>query len=550
MNKSTDAVSNVLYIMCDQLRFDYLSCYGHPHLHTPNIDSLAAEGTRFTRAYVQSPICGPSRMSAYTGRYPISHGACGNSYPLRVGEKTLGDHLRPMGIDAVLVGKTHMIADTEGMERLGIARDSSIGARLSECGFDAFERDDGLHFEGSRSAYNIYLQNRGNSGNNLWHETANSVQAETEDETGSGWFLKYSNRPANIAEEDSETPYMTRRFIDFLDSRDGQDGWLCHLSFIKPHWPYIVPAPYHNMYGPETWLPPVRSEGERADPHPVYGAFMSHRVSQAFSRDEVRDTVMPAYMGLIKQIDDQMGVLFAELKARGLWDNTMIVFTSDHGDYMGDHWMGEKDLFHEPSVKVPLIVRDPRPEAARGQVCDALVESIDLAPTFVEAFGGTPAYNWFEGWSLEPLLNGEHQEDWRQVAFSEYDYAATPARDALGQEVSSCKIIMASEKRWKLVYFEGYRPMLFDLENDPHELADLGSDPAHAGTCQRLTEAIFSWARCERQRVTMTDDQIMSQTEEANADLGVLIGFWDEQELQQFRGDHHPLLRPKSPETD
>ncbi len=140
--------------MCDQLCFDYLSCYGHPHLATPHIDALADDGTRFTRAYVQSPVCGPSRMSAYTGRYPRSHGSTANAFPLRVGEMTLGDHLRPMGIDTVLVGKTHMRADIEGMERLGVSADTIIGARISECGFDTFERDDGLHYGATDPAYN------------------------------------------------------------------------------------------------------------------------------------------------------------------------------------------------------------------------------------------------------------------------------------------------------------------------------------------------------------------------------------------------------------
>jgi arylsulfatase A-like enzyme len=111
---------NVLWIMADQLRWDYLSCYGHPHLHTPNIDRLAERGVRFTQAYVQSPICGPSRMSSYTGRYTHSHGSTWNGIPLRVGEPTLGDHLREIGVAPVLVGKTHMRADVAGMKWLGI----------------------------------------------------------------------------------------------------------------------------------------------------------------------------------------------------------------------------------------------------------------------------------------------------------------------------------------------------------------------------------------------------------------------------------------------
>nr|WP_238475707.1 sulfatase-like hydrolase/transferase [Rhodophyticola sp. CCM32] len=474
-------------------------------------------------------------MSAYTGRYPRSHGSTANAFPLRVGEMTLGDHLRPMGHDTVLIGKTHMRADVEGMERFGVSPDTIIGARLSECGFDTFERDDGLHYVATDPAYNQHLHDQGHTGDNPWLTAANSVAPETVDETGNGWLLKYSDRPALVPEPDSETPYLTRRFIDFLDSRAGQDGWLCHLSFIKPHWPYIAPASYHNMYGPDSWVAPTRDNGERADPHPVYGAFMNQRVSKAFSRDEVRETVLPAYMGLIKQIDDQMGLLFAELKARGLWDKTLIVFTSDHGDYLGDHWMGEKDLFHEPSVKVPLIIRDPRPNALRGQISDALVEAIDLAPTFVDALGGDPAYQWFEGRSLLPLLEGSMPEDWRDVAFSEYDYSVMDARRELDQEISDCRIVMACDARWKLFYFEGFRPMLFDLENDPDELHDLGNDPAYAGQCEHLTNEVFAWYRRGRQRVTVTDAQVSQGGEAATVAQGVIIGFWDEDELRDFK---------------
>ncbi|MEM9126001.1 MAG: sulfatase-like hydrolase/transferase, partial [Pseudomonadota bacterium] len=111
---------NILFIMFDQLRWDYLSCYGHPHLHTPNIDRLAARGVRFDRACIQSPICGSSRMSTYTGRYVHSHGASWNGIPLKVGEMTMGDHLRQAGMACWLVGKTHMRADAEGMARLGL----------------------------------------------------------------------------------------------------------------------------------------------------------------------------------------------------------------------------------------------------------------------------------------------------------------------------------------------------------------------------------------------------------------------------------------------
>ena len=166
---------NVLWIMCDQLRYDYLGCTGHPTLKTPNIDAMAKRGVRFSNAYVQSPICGPSRMSFYTGRYMRSHGSHWNGWPLRVGEPTLGDHLNKIGVRNVLVGKTHMTPDLEGLKMLGIAPDSVIGVHVAECGFEPYERDDGLHPTGRpRPKYDAYLRERGYDAANPWEHWANS----------------------------------------------------------------------------------------------------------------------------------------------------------------------------------------------------------------------------------------------------------------------------------------------------------------------------------------------------------------------------------------
>ncbi|MHA7777966.1 alkaline phosphatase family protein [Roseibium sp. M-1] len=531
---------NVLWIMADQLRWDYLSCYGHPHLATPNLDRLAARGVRFDNAYVQSPFCGPSRMSSYTGRYCHSHGATWNGFPLRVGEPTLGDHLREIGVRPVIVGKTHMKPDTEGMNWLGIDPDTEIGVRLSECGFEPFERDDGLHPPGPYDPdprYNDYLRAQGLEDENPWDTYANSGLDEDGNRL-SGWLLKYANIPADIPEELSETPYMMRRAMDFIEEA-GDAPWLCHLSFIKPHWPYIVPAPYHDMYGPEHVLPVVRSEAEKLTDHPVFGAYIQSSISRAFSKDGVRERVIPAYMGLIKQIDDQMGLLLDFLEQRGLMDTTMIAFTSDHGDYLGDHWMGEKDLFHEQSVKVPLILYDPRPEAdmTRGTVSQELVEAIDLAPTFLNYFGGEPKPHILEGRNLDPILHGTiTPENWREFLFSEYDYATREARKILDVKQEDARLIMVRDARWKYTYCEGFRPMLFDLENDPEELTDLGKvySPELASVRDRMSQAIFAWARRHHNRITMKPETIDKMLDQDPP--GIVIGIWDEADYEKRFG--------------
>ena len=526
---------NILFIMFDQLRWDYLSCYSHPHLQTPHIDRLAKMGVRFSRAYIQSPICGSSRMSTYTGRYVHSHGASWNGIPLKVGEMTMGDHLRKAGMECWLVGKTHMRADKEGMERLGLEPDSIIGARVAECGFDVFERDDGMLPEGPDGAYdpdgakqyNIWLKQKGYDVDNPWHDFANSG-LDAEGNVLSGWFLKHSPMAANIDEPDSETPYMTGRGIEFMEQHDGP--WCCHLSYIKPHWPYIVPEPYASMYGPEHLLPVVRSDSEYQQAHPVLKAFMDTRVGQTFSRQDVREAVIPAYMGLIKQCDDQMGRLFDWMEQTGRMEDTMIVLTSDHGDFLGDHWLGEKAFFHDTSTRVPLIIYDPSAEAdaTRGTTCDALVESIDLAPTFVEVAGAEPAGHILEGESLMPILHGSRAETLRDYVICEYDYSGAPVAAQLNASVRDAVMFMIADKRWKMVHCEGgYRPILFDLENDPQELVDLGDSAEHAEVIAALYDKLFAWTRRPSQRTTRSEAQLLAMRGNSGR-RGVVIGVYDE----------------------
>ncbi|MBU6499230.1 MAG: alkaline phosphatase family protein [Rhodospirillales bacterium] len=532
------AAKNILWIMCDQLRFDYLGCAGHPALQTPNIDALAARGVRFTRAYVQSPVCGPSRMSFYTGRYMRSHGSNWNNFPLRVGEPTLGEALAAAGIRNVLVGKTHMRADAEGMARLGIDPASIIGVRTAECGFEPFERDDGLHpAPAPRPAYDSYLRAHGFDAANPWEHWANSGE-DAEGTLLNGWLLTHADQPARVPEEHSETPYMTRRAMAFIDAaRDDPRPWCLHLSYIKPHWPYIAPAPYHAMYGANTVLPVRRAAVEREAPHPVYSAFMDMRVSRNFADDALRRKVIPAYMGLIRQIDDQLGLLFAFLRDRGLADTTMIVFTSDHGDYLGDHWLGEKDLFHDCSAKIPLIIADPSPDAdaTRGTLCDALVEAIDLAPSFLEYFAAPPRPHIMEGASLLPFLRGERPASWRGHVFSEYDYSMQEARLTLGQPIRDCRLFMVFDGRWKYIHATGFRPLLYDLATDPDEFHDLGADPRHEAERQRLFRALAEWALTDHNRITTPDARIAPYVGGQQLKSGYLIGYRDEAELAEAR---------------
>jgi arylsulfatase A-like enzyme len=527
---------NFLFIMADQLRWDYLGCAGHPHIKTPNIDALARRGVRFERCYIQSPVCGGSRMSFYSGRYNITHGATYNAFPLRIDEMTLGDYLRPLGYRTVLVGKTHFKPDVESLARLGIDQGNNPGLPYWQCGFEPYERDDGLHPEEygeGNVAYNLWLNQKGYGGANPWHTWANSVDGDN-GEVLSGWSMRHARQPARLKEEHSETAYMTDRALDFLDRHTAaspKQPWCLHLSYIKPHWPYIAPAPYHAMYGPEHVQPANRREAERVAPHPVIAAFMQHDESVHFSRQEVRETVIPTYMGLISQFDQHIGRVVAHLKTIGQAENTVIVVTSDHGDYLGDHWLGEKDLFHEEIVRIPMVVMDPRSQAnaTRGSATTAFMEAIDLVPTFLDMAGGAAAPHRLEGASIAPLLHAATADwtpaTWREAVFCDSDFALRHARKTLGLAEDQARGFMVRTVSWKYVFFERFPPQLFDLVADPHELQDLGQSAEHETIRVEMQGRMFDWLRRRKTRTTVTHDYIARVTGKAR-DRGIRFGEW------------------------
>ena len=231
-------------------------------------------------------------------------------------------------------------------------------------------------------------------------------------------------------------------------------------------------------------------------------------------------------MGLVKQIDDHVGRLLAFLEQVGRMDDTMIVFTSDHGDYLGDHWLGEKEMMFEQGVRVPLIVVDPSAEASRGAVTDALVEAIDLVPTFLDALGQPIPGHILEGHSLLPLLRGGAAPV-RDAVFCELDYAFYDARQTLGLGVNNARAVMVRRQDWKLIHYDGFPCQIFDLANDPFELNDRSSDvgASVANVRRDIYDLLFAWMRKRRNRIALSDAQIIPRSDRIAAG-GVVIGRW------------------------
>ncbi len=516
--------------MCDQLRQDYLSCYGHKTLATPNIDALAGRGVLFDNAFCQAPLCAPSRASFYTGRYQSSHGVSSNDDATQLGEYMLGDYLRPLGYRAAVVGKTHSYKSREEIRKFAVDPNSDLARTAGSGGFEPYEHHEGLYPDPilpENLGYTNYLNSVGYSDANPWQTRANSG-IDKAGNLHSGWALRSAAYPAALEEEHSETAYTTRRAMQFIEESKNQP-WCLHLSYIKPHWPIIAPAPYHDMFHRDEIQGVVRGDAERENPHPVVDAFFKAEYSQNYANDEIRDIVLPAYMGLVKQVDDHIGRLMVFLEEHQLFDNTMIVFTADHGDYLGDHWLGEKDLFHNPSVKVPMIVVDPDPSAnvTRNSLRSEFIEAVDIVPTFVEFAGGEVCRERVEGNSLLPLLRSSAPvQDWREYAISEIDYADRGARYVLGIKPYVSRATMVCDSRWKYIYYQGFPHQLFDLEQDPDELDDLGDDPNLVSVTRRMQDALFQWQYSLKRRIGLDYNYAQGQGPERDEEYGIIIGRW------------------------
>lgn len=516
---------NILFIMADQLRWDHIGCAGHPYMRTPAIDALARRGVRFDRAFVNSGVCGPSRMSYYTGRYPISHGATWNRVPLSVGEVTLGEMLKGAGHTLALAGKTHVMPDTGGLARLQLEGGSELATLLERGGFCEIDRYDGHHTPGHESGYPAFLREKGYSGDDPWTDHVIAGMGP-DGQVRSGWHMRNVHLPARVQEAHSETAYMTDQAIRFVREQ-GRRPWMLHLSYVKPHWPYMAPAPYHAMYNADQCLPVVRSTLERENEHPVTAAYRQHEESLSFQRDDCIRTVRPAYQGLISQLDHHLGRLFDSLCAAGVLDDTLIIFTADHGDFLGDHWLGEKELFYDTVQKVPFIVVDPRSQAdaTRGSVDHRMVESVDVVPTVLDALGIESPSHLLEGHSLLPLLHGEKASAWRDFSYSELDYSWRQARLTLGKGVHECRGFSLRTEEWRYVWWLGEREQLWHLPSDPDQFQDLGADASTQSVRSTLRDRLLSFLASRRHRTTVTDEQVVRGTA-AHKRAGVLYGQW------------------------
>ncbi len=480
-----NASPNILFITADQWRGDCLSALNHPCVRTPHLDALAASGVLLAAHYCQAVPCGPSRASLHTGLYLMNHRSVSNGTPLDRRHVNWAQRLREAGYDPVLFGYTDTSADPRDFPA------EAPELRTYEGVLPGLTAEVLLN-ESDVAAWTDWLAGQGvpvpERGYDLY--TTKSDQLEWE-QGGPG------PAPLALSAEHHDTRFLTDCAIDYINRQS--QPWCVHLSLLRPHPPWIAPAPYNRLYPPDEipgFCRAATVEAEAAQ-HPYLAWQLEQRYYNAPVEDRLR-RMKASYYGLMTEVDDNVGRLVSALKASGEWDDTIIIFTADHGEQMGDHWLLGKCGYFDQSYHVPMILRDPRAaaDASRGSVRAEFTEHVDVMPTLLDWLGLEPNPE-IDGRSLQPLLqNAGRLEHWREAAHWEFDFRDPidgSAETALGLPQHACNLAVIRDRRFKYVHFAGLPPLLFDLEEDPQELNNRADDPGLAPIRLEYAERLLAW---------------------------------------------------------
>lgn len=481
------ATTNVLLIMTDQQRADHVGFGGHPLVRTPNLDGLAARGRQFTRCHVANPICMPNRATILTGRMPSVHGTRINGIPLDWRVNTFARRLRSAGYDTSLVGKAHFqnmgqpgLADqrpegaTDAIDRdlpddwdlweeAARHRSAPIVLPPDYYGFDHVDLVTG-HTDAASGHYIHWLGRHG-------VEPGDVRGVRTARERFDGWDQVYQSC---LPPELYHTTYVAERACAHLErAAGGAQPFLLQVSFPDPHHPFGPPGEYFHRHDPATIPLPSTWDDDLAGAPPHIKGIAANVGSQTFAVQPFRPTeeqyrhAAAAELGMIELIDDAVGRVLDALDAYGLTERTLVVFTSDHGDMMGDHGLILKGTMHyEGCTRVPLVVAGPEVETG---VSDALVSSIDIPQTILDCTGVEP-FEGMQGHSLRPLLN-DAATTVRDSILVEEDQPFDAYRTGHGIRM---RTLITQEARMTL--YEGTDHLeLFNLVDDPEERTNLAS---------------------------------------------------------------------------
>lgn len=441
---------NVLLITLDQFRADAMSCAGHPVVRTPNLDRLAAAGVRFARHHSQAAPCGPGRASLYTGMYQANHRVVANGTPLDDRFDQVARLARRAGYTPTLFGYTDQSLDPALAEGPDDRRLFTYEGVL-----DGFEVETRL-FQGCPDWLD-WLRSLGHDvpafdGHRPDHDIVVDVLASE------------PSRPA----EHSMSAYLTDRFIDWHRAGGGEP-WFAHLSYLRPHPPYAAAGRFSTMYDPAS-NPPAHPIPEHR--HPYHDLVLGIPAATAPSDPDDLARMRAQYLGMVSEVDHQLGRVWDHLVATGEWESTVIVLTADHGEQLGDQGLKEKLGYFPASYHIGCIVRDPRRTAGHGSVVDHFTENVDLLPTIAEAID-EPVPLQCDGSPLTEFLDGTTPERWRTAAHWEYDWRSAYLQAGIvpdwprDRRLERSNLAALRTERYLYVHFGDGSHWCLDLVADP-----------------------------------------------------------------------------------
>ncbi len=485
---------NVIFITADQWRGECLSALGHPTVKTPNLDALAREGVLFNRHYANAVPCGPSRASLHTGMYLQNHRSGTNGTPLDARHSNWAKEVRKAGYDPVLFGYTDTSQDPreEDPESPWLhTYEGPLPGIRPVCMMGTWP-----------TPWTDYLKANG------YEVPADIRYAYGHREAGPDWEDGAAHpKPLLYPQKDDDTAFLVNRLIDYIGA--AREPFVAHLSLLRPHPPFVAPEPYNAMYDPISAPGFTRcaTPDEEGRQHPWLAHQLSRKLFRAPANEKKLRRLKAAYYGLMSEVDAEIGRLIHYVKERGLWEKTLIVFTSDHGEQMGDHWLLGKCGYFDASYRIPLIIRDPRPtgDKSRGAVVERFTENVDIMPTILDALGlDIPVQ--CDGKALAPFIAGGEPPRWRREAHWEFDFR-DPADDAaeqkLGLTLHQCTMNVIRDEKFKYVHFTNLPPLLFDLEKDPGEFTNRAADPTYLPVVAAYAQKLLSW-RMNHDEQTLT----------------------------------------------
>lgn len=480
---------NVLLITCDQWRGDCLSVVGHPTVRTPNADALAQGGVTFRSHYAGAAPCSPARACLYTGLCQMNNRVCRNGTPMDGRHWNIALAARALGYEPTLFGYTDVSPDPRRHHPNdpvlatyeGVLPGFSVRRLLPE----------------HQKPWLSWLAARGVDSSAGFPDIHRPVGLPPEPVTSA---------PPVYSKDETAAAFLTEEFIRWHGEQRDAGPWFAHISYLSPHPPFIVPAPFNTMYDPADG--PAFRRGadapQEAAQHPLVAAMLARTPRGSFipgasgrvsTWDEAAFRQIRAiYYGMISEVDSQLGRLWQALKAAGEWDDTVIVLTSDHAELMGDHFLLGKGGYFDGSYHIPLIVHAPG-AATPGASVDAFTEAVDIMPTLVDLASGEPPA-WVDGRSLRPFLDGAAPADWRDAAHWEFDFRDISGQSAerhFGLPSQRCNLAVIRDGRFKYVHFAGLPPALYDLADDPGETRNVVADAGYAAARLDMAERLLAW---------------------------------------------------------